>query len=129
MPSTTRILIGDFVIGSLFLSSTLSFFTTAVDWWLIPAVVGQTVGCMLFLYLCEHGRPRGSFGVFSLQVGVTVAGTALGAPVAAGMEFALFVGLGLGLLGYRLLYGVVRPIPEQRTTSARRRTSAPVFFR
>ncbi|MFW5977722.1 MAG: hypothetical protein ACOCP2_00615 [Halohasta sp.] len=129
MPSTTRILVGDLALGALFVVSTPSFVTTAADWWLIPAVVGQTVGCVLFLYLCEHGRPRASLVGFCVQVGGTVGVTALDAPVAAGIEFALFVGLGLGLLVYRFVYGVLRPVPEKRITNARRRTPSPSFFR
>jgi hypothetical protein len=129
MPSTTRILVGDFAIGGLFLLSTLFFATTTTDWWLIPAVVGQTVGCVLFLYLCEHGTPRGSLVVFSLQVGVTVAVTVLDAPIAAGMEFALFVGLGVGLLGYRFVYGILRPVPDRRIANARQRPSTNSFYR
>jgi hypothetical protein len=128
MPSTTRILVGDFAIAGLFLLSTL-FFVTTPKWWMIPAVVGQTVGCVLFLYLCEHGTPRGSLVVFSLQVGVTIAVTVLDAPIAAGMEFALVVGLGVGLLGYRLVYGVLRPIPDRRVANARQSRSTPSFYR
>ena len=129
MPSTTRILVSDLALGVLFVVSTLLFFSAAADWWVLFAVVGQTVGCMLCLHRCEHGRPRESLVVFSAQVGATVAATALGVPTAAGLEFALFVGLGLGLLGYRFLYGIVRPIPEWRLTNARRRTSTPSFYR
>ena len=129
MPSTTRILVGDFAIGVLFVVSTFVFFTTAADWWVLLAVGGHTAACMLLLHRCEHGRPRESLVVLCMQVGLTVAATALGVPTAAGLEFALFVGLGFGLLGYRLLYGIVRPIPEGRLTNARRRTSTPSFYR
>ena len=129
MPSATRILVGDFAIGVLFVVSTLSFFRTSVDWWVMLAVIGHTVGCILFFYRCEHGRPRESLVGFCALVGVTVSVTALGAPVAAGLKFALFVGFGLGLLGYRFLYGIVRPIPEWRLTNARRPTATPSFYR
>lgn len=129
MPSTTRILVGDLALGVLFVVSTLSFFTTAADWWVMLAVGGHTAACMLCLHRCEHGRPQESFVVFCLQVWMTVGVTALDAPVAGGMEFALFVGLGLGILGYRFIYGVVRPIPEKRLTNARRRTATPSFYR
>lgn len=129
MPSTTRILVGDFAIGVLFVVSTLLFFRAAADWWVILAVVGHTVGCMLLLHRCEHGRPRESLVGFCVLVGVTVGVTALGPPVAAGLEFALFIGFGLGLLGYRVIYGIVRPIPERRLTNARRPAATPSFYR
>jgi|AntDeeMetagen134_2_1112570.scaffolds.fasta_scaffold00524_9 hypothetical protein len=129
MASKKQILVSDLSIGVLFIIATLLFFTAAAEWWVILAVTGHTAACMLLLHLCEHGRPRGSLVVFCVQVGVTVGVTALDAPVAAGLEFALFVGLGLGLLGYRFLYGIVRPIPEKRLTNARRRTATPSFYR
>ena len=129
MPSKNQILATDFVIGLLFLLPTLSFFTIVAEWWVVLAVTGHAAGCMLMLHLCEHGAPRISLAVFCMQLGATIAVTALNAPIAAGMEFALFVGIALGILGYRFVYGVLRPIPDRRVATETRRTSTPSFFR
>ena len=129
MPSENQILVTDFAMGVLFLISTLSFFTIVAEWWVILAVTGHAAGCMLMLHLCEHGTPRLSLFVFCAQLGVTIVVTALNAPIAAGMEFALFAGIALGILGYRFVYGVLRPVPEKRVANARRGTAQPSFFR
>ena len=129
MPSKNPILATDFAIGLLFLLPTLSFFTVVTEWWAVLAVTGHAAGCMLMLHLCEHGEPRASLAVFSMQLGATIAVTALNAPIAAGMEFALFVGIALGILGYRFVYGVVRPIPDRRVATETRPTSTPSFYR
>lgn len=129
MPSEKQIIATDLTMGLLFLLSTLSFFTAVAEWWIILAVAVHTAGCMLIFHLCEHGRPRVSLFVFCAQLGATIVATALNAPIAAGMEFALFAGVAFGILGYRFVYGVFWPVPETRVANVQQQTSTPSFFR
>lgn len=94
---------------------------TAVDLWWLATPIG--LGMTGIAWVSDHG-------VVSewTTVGATVAfGVALFAAALAGhADFVedvvipvTFVGMGVGLLAYRLYFGLVRPVPEYRLRRAR----------
>ncbi|WP_436929930.1 hypothetical protein [Halosimplex halobium] len=95
-------------------------------WWLaVPAAAG-TVALM---YAEEHRVAdwdpyyRGGLAI-ALVVGFTAVVGAVGALTALSVVDAIAVamtGIGAGLLPYRFVYGVVRPVPESRLAAARER--------
>lgn len=97
----------------------------------LPALVLTGIGCggqILAVYVVEQvpawdlvveHHPESLVLAFVVTLGVALAlivgGTVASAPVAA-----LLIGLGAGLLAYRLVYGVARPLPARRLEQVER---------
>jgi len=130
MDAARKILLFDSLLGTVWIVTGLSVAASreiASVWWLVGVGGLAAVG---LLAAEEHGHtPADSLrwfgvtivGVLVVGVVTVVATTSLftfDATVAIG---AHLVGLGVGLLGYRLLYGLVWPIPDAGLDRARER--------
>ncbi|WP_136716772.1 hypothetical protein [Halorientalis salina] len=127
MTPERKVLVGDTVIGlSPVVVAGLSF-DGAVGWLdvLLALVSGLVVA--LLLYLSERDAFAGVASepvIIALLVAVPftlVFVLVLADPGTVPWVLAVFVGAGLGLLGYRFVYGILRPIPEKRLRQARER--------
>jgi hypothetical protein len=81
-------------------------------------------------YYDEHVGFERTLGEGVVSVGAVVAPFLvslllfyLGSPLAVSVSLGGFVGLSLGFLGYRVVYGIVRPIPERRLERAREQSA------
>jgi len=130
MDAARKVLLLDSLLGVVWIGTGLSItaptVVASVGW-----LVGTTALAVVGLRSAEeHGyAPADSLRWFGaaiasvLVVGVVavVATTALFTFDATVAVSAILVGLGVGVLGYRLVYGVVRPVPERRLERARER--------
>ena len=129
MGSKKQVLLVDFGLAVIFLITSLSFFKIIVEWWVILAIVSHTVLFSTALYMSEHNKKLVPLGIVCAQISVTILLTVTKIPIAAGMEVSLFIGIALGILGYRFKYGVLQPIPKQRLQQTSQQTSRVLFFR
>lgn len=127
MTPERKVLLVDTLIGaSPLLAAGLSL-DGALGW--ADALVGLFSGLVVavLLYLSERDAFAGVVSepvIIALLVAVPftlVFVLVLADPGTVPWVLAAFVGAGLGLLGYRFVYGVLRPIPEKRLRQARER--------
>jgi len=130
MDAAQKALLLDSLLGIVWIVTGLSVTAAglvASVWWLVGIAGLAVVG---LLTAEEHGyTPAHSLRWFGFViVGVLVVGlvavvatTRLFAFDATVASSAILVGLGIGVLGYRLVYGVVRPIPDARLEGGRER--------
>jgi len=127
MTPERKVLLGDTVIGlSPVVAAGLSL-DGAVGW--LDVLLGLVSGLVVavLLYLSERDAFAGVVSepvTIALLVAVPftlVFVLVLADPGTVPWVLAVFVGAGLGLLGYRFVYGVLKPIPEKRLRQARER--------
>jgi hypothetical protein len=129
MSSEKKVLLVDFGAGIVFLASSVFFVSSTVEWWVISAIIGHTAVFATALYMSEHNETLVPLVILCTQMTITVLFTVTNGPIAAGMEVSLFVGIALGILGYRFAYGVLQPIPQKRLQQVSQQTSNVLFFR
>lgn len=121
MDDRTRVLAADFSLAAGAVSVGLLFAGGPVGWNLLLAALG-TAAFVPTLYLVEQTPvltlvERHSPASYGLAFVVTLAvalALVLGWTVVTSPAATLLVGLGLGLAGYRFVYGVLEPIPDRR---------------
>jgi hypothetical protein len=128
MDAQGKVLLFDSLLGIVWIVAGLTFADPAAVagvWWFVGVAAAAAAGA---LALEEHGyTPEGSLQWFAIAVAgvlavgvVTVAAVSiLLEPTATVAVSALQVGLGLGVIAYRLLYGLVWPVPDARLDRAR----------
>lgn len=125
MTPERKVLLGDSAVALSTLLPGLLYFGPALVWWVpVPAaLLAFTTGAAQ--HYSEHvgferTRDEAALALGAIVVPVAVAAVLVvtGSPLGPPLALAVFVGTGTGFLCYRLLYGVVRPIPEKRLARA-----------
>ncbi|MFB6178939.1 MAG: hypothetical protein ABEI77_04365 [Halorientalis sp.] len=127
MQPERKVLLGDALVGLSPLVAAALSLDSAVGW--RDALLGLVCAVVVagLLYLSEHDAFEGVASepvTIALLVAVPftlVFVLVLVNPGTVPWFLAAFVGAGLGLLGYRFVYGIVRPVPEKRLEQARER--------
>ncbi|WP_247005841.1 hypothetical protein [Halorientalis litorea] len=127
MDPTRRVLLTDGLVGVLALATGMAF-AVPFRWWLVPLAGVTTLGTAAVLFSEERDAlaSRG-YAVVLMALFVGLPGLlALGLlwvrpPLGSALAFAVCLGLGGAVVGYRFVFGVLRPVPEKRLARARDR--------
>lgn len=124
MDARRKVLLTDLAVGLASVANGLFFGSAAaVDLWWVGGLVA--VGGGGLAWATEHGvlgeRATillvAAFGLAMLGLGVS----GLAELAETGVIPVTLVGIGVGIVAYRVYYGVVRPVPASRLEGARRR--------
>jgi len=116
-----RALVADFSLAGGAVAVGLLFAGGPVGWNLLLAALG-TAALVPTLYLAEQTpflalverySPGSYVAAFAGSLAVALA-LVLGWSVVDSPAVTLLAGMGVGLAGYRFVYGVLRPVPERR---------------
>jgi hypothetical protein len=125
MTPERKVLLGDGAVALIALLNGLLFFGSALVWWVpVPAALLAATAGMAQHYTEHVGFERTrdeaalALGAIVLPVGVAGALVVTGSPLGPPLALAAFVGTGAGFLGYRFVFGVLRPVPEKRLERA-----------
>jgi hypothetical protein len=125
MTPERKVLLGDGLVALSVLLPGLLYFGPALVWWVpMPAaLLVATTGAAQ--HYSEHvgferARDEAALALGAIVVPVAAAGVLVvtGSSLGPPLALAVFVGTGLGFLGYRFVFGVLRPIPEKRLARA-----------
>jgi drug/metabolite transporter (DMT)-like permease len=126
-PERKVLLIDGLVGSSMLLNGGLGLrISSSVQWWAVFVFVGAAVWMAGLLYRVERTAVRESLReilVASIGIGgpglLAIAMVVSNYPQAETVYAGVFAGFGSGILGYRFVYGIIRPIPESRLARAR----------
>jgi hypothetical protein len=122
-----KVMLLDGLIAVTMLLNGSILFSSSVRWWVVFVFGGAAVWVAGIFYRLERwavaeGIRDVVVGSVALAAPVLVA-VAMGVsnhPLAETVVAGVFAGFGSGVLGYRIVYGLVQPIPEPRLARARR---------
>jgi hypothetical protein len=125
MEPERKVLLGDGLVALSVLLPGLLYFGSALVWWVpLPAALFAFTTAAAQHYTehvgFERVRDEAILSLGAIVVPVAVAGALVvtGSPLGPPLALAVLAGTGSGFLVYRLVYGVVRPIPEKRLERA-----------
>ena len=125
MTPERKVLLGDGAVALSALLPGLLYFGPTLVWWVpVPAaLLAATTGAAQ--HYTEHVRFERTRDEAALALGAIVVPVAVaavlvvtGSPLGPPLALAVFSGTGVGFLGYRFVFGVLRPIPEKRLERA-----------
>ncbi|WP_246986152.1 hypothetical protein [Halorientalis marina] len=125
MTPERKVLLGDGAVGLSVVLPGLLYFGSALVWWApIPgALVAFTTAAVQ--HYAEHVGFESTvhealFGLAGIVLPLAVAAALVlvGSPLGPPIAFVAFAGTGTGFLGYRFVFGVLRPVPEKRLERA-----------
>ncbi|RXK47272.1 hypothetical protein [Halorientalis pallida] len=123
-----KVILLDGLIGVSMLVNSYLGVSSSVQWWAVVVFVGAAVWNAGIFYRVERTAVEESLReilvgslVIASPVLVAIAMVVSNHPLADTILVGVFAGFGAGILGYRFLYGIVRPIPERRLERASRR--------
>ncbi|MFB6164120.1 MAG: hypothetical protein ABEJ31_03080 [Haloarculaceae archaeon] len=128
MTPERRVLLVDGLAGLAVLAVGMGLLDAPLQWWVLvlASVTAISVAGVLFGVERDQfesiGRALLVAALFVLAPLGVAAATALARPtLGAALAFAVFLGVGGGIIGYRFVFGVLRPVPERRLERARDR--------
>jgi drug/metabolite transporter (DMT)-like permease len=125
-----KVLLTDGLVGvSMLVNSSLGLSVpSSVQWWTVLVFVGVAVWVAGILYRFERRSVEESLRdvlvgsiVIASPVLVALAMVVSNHPLADTVVAGVFAGFGSSILGYRFVYGILRPIPEHRVERTRGR--------
>lgn len=127
MKPERKVLLTDLFVGAnqLFLASIL--YGSGASLWSVPAALVVLPPVTATMYWADRLEPPVPAYTLAAVVTAGIGGPLL--PVLFGriwlesafptwLAFGLFAGVGVGYVGYRLVYGLINPIPEPRVARA-----------
>lgn len=127
MNPARKIFLVDGLVGALSLLAGTRF-AVPFRWWLVPLAGVTTLGTAAVLFSEEQDllASRGhAVALMTLFVGLpgllAVLLSWVRPPLGSALAVAVCFGLGGAVVGYRFVFGVLRPIPEKRLARARDR--------
>lgn len=124
-----KVLLGDGLIGLSVLFPASFYLGSGLVWWVpLPAAMVGFVTAASQHYTEHVGFDRArdeallAFGSVVLPVAVAAVFVVTGSPLGPPLALAAFTGVSAGLLGYRFVFGVLRPVPAARLERAGERT-------
>ena len=125
MTPERKVLLGDSAVAVSVLAPAVLYFGSALVWWVpIPAafLAFTTAAAQHYTEHVGFDRLRDdvllSVGAIVVPVAVAAVVTVIGSPLGPPLALAVFAGTGVGFLSYRVVFGVVRPIPDKRLERA-----------
>ena len=125
MDPTRKVLLTDGAVGLATLAVGARLLDAPFRWWVLLLAGGTALGVAGMLFGAEQqvfastGLGLATAGVFVLvPLGVSLAFMQVSPSLGSALALSAVLGTGGGLLGYRFVFGVLRPVPQHRLDRA-----------